>query len=330
MDDDDLRLSSAARSEVIATVINKLHTQYIFPAVAQEVALMLHQRQSRGEYDTLDEGGQFAETLTTHIQEISKDPHLIVFYEPQETVFDRNTAFSVDMRSMEAISNYGFERVERLTGNIGHFCINAFLSPTVAFRAVMNAMDFIAHTNALIIDLRTASGGDLSMLKFFASYFFLPDPIHLNDIYWRSRNSIQECWTLPYIPGHRYVGKPIYLLTSWTTSSIAEAFAYALQSEKRATVIGEVTAGEANPLDCFRLAAHFGCWIPVGHTTHPLTGTSWEGVGVRPDVEVTRENALKAAYTLALTHILGSNGHVQSPARYALEREIREVLAQQG
>jgi hypothetical protein len=338
MDDDTRRLSSAARSEVIDTFINKLHIQYIFPDIAEEIALMLHQRQSRGEYDAIDEGKQFAETLTTHIREVSKDPHLIVFYEAQEAqeaqeaVSAKNTVFSADGRDMGmgVIFNYGFEKVERLTGNIGHLCIRTFFSPTVAFRATITSMDFITYTNALIIDLRTASGGDLSMVKFFASYFFPPDPIHLNDIYWRSSNSIQQYWTLPYIPGHRYANKPVYILTSRATSSIAEAFIYALQCEKRATIVGEVTAGEANPLECFHLAAHFGSWIPVGHITNPVTGTNWEGVGVQPDVEVTRENALKAAYTLALKYVLGSNGHVQNPAQYALEREIREVLARPG
>ncbi len=330
MDNDNQRLSSAARSEVIDTIINKLHTHYIFPDVAEEVALMLHQRQSRGEYDAMGEGEQFAEVLTAHMREVSKDPHLIVFYERQEADADENTTFSAGGRDMGAIFNYGFEKVERLAGNIGYLCIDTFFSPTVAFRAAITTMYFIAHTNALIIDLRVAGGGDLSMVKFFASYFFLPDPIHLNDIYWRSSNSMQQYWTLPYIPGHRYANKPVYILTSRATSSIAEAFAYDLQSEKRATIIGEITAGEANPLERFHLAAHFASWIPVGRITNPVTETNWEGVGVRPDVEVTRENALNAAYTLALKYVLGSNGHVQNPAQQALEKEIRAVLAQQG
>jgi C-terminal processing protease CtpA/Prc len=315
---------------VIDTILSRLHTHYIFPDSADEITLMLHQRQSRGEYDEISEGKQFAETLTTHVREISNDSHLIVFYEPQQSYDHENTASPPDGRDVGPIFNYGFEKVERLAGNIGYLCINTFFSPTVAFRTAITSMDFIAHTNALIIDLRTASGGDLSMLKFFASYFFSPDPVHLNDIYWRNSNSTQEYWTLPYIPGQRYGNRSLYILTSRTTSSVAEAFAYDLQNEKRATIIGETTVGAANPLERFQLAPHFACWIPVGRITHPTTGTSWESVGVRPDVEVTRENALKTAYTLTLKYVLQSNGHVQNSAQFALEREIREVLAQQG
>jgi Peptidase family S41/N-terminal domain of Peptidase_S41 in eukaryotic IRBP len=330
MNNDIQRLSSAARSEVINALTNTLHAHYIFPEAAEEVAFMLHLRQSRGEYDALDEGKPFAETLTTHIREVSNDSHLSVFYEPQPANLDKDTEFSASGRDMGTIFNYGFEKVERLAGNIGLLCMSTFFSPTVAFRAAITAMDFIAHTNALILDLRAASGGDLMMLKFFASYFFGSDPVHLNDIYWRSHNSMQEYWTLPYIPGHRYAEKPVSILTSRSTAAVAEGLAYALQNEKRATIVGEVTAGEANPLERFALCAQFASWIPVGRIASPVTGTNWEGSGVRPDIEVTREDALKSAYTLALRHVLESNGHMQNPVQDALEREIREVLARQS
>lgn len=325
MDDDIYRLSSTVRSEVIDALINRLCTQYTFPAVASEIVLMLQKR--RGEYDAISEGRLFAAMLTTHMREISHDSHLLVSYEPQEVDIEGDGAFSVGRRDIGEILNYGFEKAERLTGNIGYLCINSFFSPTIAFRALMNALDFIAHTNALIIDLRKASGGDLAMLKFLASYFFQSDPVHLNDISWCGNT--QSYWTLPYIPGQRYATKPLFILTSHTTSSIAEAFAYDLQSQRRATIIGEVTAGEANPLERFPLAAHCASLIPVGHITNPVTGTNWEDIGVQPDVEVAQKNALQAAYTLALQYMLESNGHVHSPLQYALEKEIRAVLAQQ-
>lgn len=328
MDGNNHQLSG--QSEVIDTVINKLHTQYIFPKVAEDIALMLHQRQSRGEYDAMSEGRMFAEALTAHIREVSNDPHLIVFYEPHEVDAEEDTALSADGRDSGALFNYGFEKVERLAGNIGHLSIHTFFSPTAAFQAAITVMDFITHTHALIIDLRTASGGDLAMVKFFASYFFPPEPVHLNTIYWRSRDSTQQYWTLPYIPGHRYANKPLYILTSRATSSTAEAFVYDLQSQKRAIIIGEITAGEANPLERFHLASHFASLIPVGRITNPVTGTSWEGCGVQPDVEVAQEDALKTAYILALKYVLESNGHIHNPAQHALEKEIRAVLAQQS
>lgn len=300
MDDDIYHINGAVRSEVIKSLTDQIYAQYIFPDIAYEIACMLQQRQHQGEYDAMSEGRSFAERLTTHMREISKDSHLLVFYESPEADTDKAGTLSANAKDMEGSYNYGFEKAECLAGNIGYLCVNAFFSPTKALRALMTALDFIACTNALILDLRKGHGGDLAMLKFFASYFFLSDPVHLNDVYWHRSDCTQQYWTLPYIPGQRYARKPLSILTSHATSSTAEAFAYALQNQRRATVIGEVTAGEANPYERFHLAAHFASLIPVGHITNPVTGTNWEDIGVQPDIEVEQEHALKTAYTLAL------------------------------
>jgi hypothetical protein len=37
-------------------------------------------------------------------------------------------------------------------------------------------------------------------------------------------------WTLPYVPGQRYLGKDVYILTSKETFSAAEAFANDLKN----------------------------------------------------------------------------------------------------
>ena len=44
-----------------------------------------------------------------------------------------------------------------------------------------------------------------------------------------------------------------------------------------------------------RLPAGLTMFIPGGRARNPITGTNWEGVGVKPDTAVPGENALKAA-----------------------------------
>jgi hypothetical protein len=43
--------------------------------------------------------------------------------------------------------------------------------------------------------------------------------------------------------------------------------------------------------------------IPYGYAVNPITGGNWEGVGVRPDVEVPAGEALKEAHFLAVKRL---------------------------
>jgi C-terminal processing protease CtpA/Prc len=323
-------LSHTARSEVVETLIDKLYTHYVFPTVVEEIALFLRKRQNEGAYEAISGGEELARTLSAHLQEISKDKQLAVFYKHSETESSADEEASNHYKGSGdsgAIFNYGFEKVERLAGNIGYLSIHAFFSPSVAARAAITATDFIAHTNTLIIDLRKSVGGNLSMVNFFASYFFPPEPAHLNNIYWRASNSTQQFWTLPYVPGQRYVDKLVYILTSRTTPAASEEFTYDLQSQKHATVIGEATAGEANPHKTFQLTAQLDCCIPVGRVINPITGTNWEGTGVIPDIAVSQEDAFKTAYMLALRSVRAGFNGTSTPVQKKLAEEVHHILA---
>ena len=88
------------------------------------------------------------------------------------------------------------------------------------------------------------------------------------------------------MPGDRLTDAAIYILTSQDTFSAAEEFCYNLQNLNRATIIGEVTGGGAHPGDDHILSEQLTTFIPHGRAINPISGTNWEGTGVRPDIEV--------------------------------------------
>jgi C-terminal processing protease CtpA/Prc len=182
--------------------------------------------------------------------------------------------------------------------------VDVFVDPDLGGDTAAAAMNFISNTHALIIDLRNCNGGFPEMVAFFSTYFFEGAPVHLSDIYERPTNQTQQFWTLPFVPGKRYAGKDVYILTSKRTASGCEEFAYDLQQLKRAVVIGEITAGAANPGGTVRINEHFQVFIPTGRAINPISKTNWEGVGVKPDVEVSQEQALKAAQIAALKKLI--------------------------
>jgi branched-chain amino acid transport system substrate-binding protein len=324
-------LEESTRAEVIEGVLSKLHASYVFPEVAQAMEQAIRRRASRGEYDTISSGPQLARLLTVHLQEVSHDKHLHVVYfaepRPMREAGEPSPEEREEFRQFAALHNFGFEKVERLAGNIGYLDVRGFFPPEVASETAIAAMNFLANASALIIDLRQNGGGHPAMVAFLSSYLFT-QPTHLNDLYWREGDRTEQYWTLPYVPGRRDQTRPVYILTSAHTVSGAEEFCYNLKNLKRATLIGETTGGAAHPGRGYPITEHFGVGIPTGRPINPITGTDWEGIGVLPDVEVPAEEAFKVAHITALKKVLSAAGeNVTGPLKAAVE-EARTTLAE--
>jgi hypothetical protein len=302
-----LILKADIRSLVISGLTEKLIEYYIFPEVATRMVEDLRAREKRGEYDAISEPSQFSQLLTKDLRAISRDKHLRIFYS-KEPLSDRVVfpppAFFEDQRAEYARRNNGFEKVERLAGNIGYLDLRLFAPPEFGAETTAAAMNFLANCDALIIDLRKNGGGKPAMVAFIASYLFGPTPVHLNDLYIRRGNITQEFWTLPFVPGRRLENKPVYVLTSNFTFSGAEEFAYNLKNLKRGLIVGEITGGGAHPVSNQPVHKHFGISVPYARAVSPITKTNWEGTGVEPDVKVPAQEALHWAHLDAVQKLL--------------------------
>ncbi|MBA2732357.1 MAG: S41 family peptidase [Acidobacteria bacterium] len=309
----DIIIDAATRTQVIEGTLNRLNDSYVFPKIARQMEAAVRQRLQRREYDQITSAAALAETLTKHLQEISRDKHLHVLfnYEPRPLSVTRSAPSAEQLRDFRRAAliqsssiNHGFKRVERLDGNIGYLRVDLFVDPEFGGDTAAAALGFVSNTHALIIDIRNCNGGVPEMVALLSTYLFEDAPVHLSDIYDRPTNQTQQFWTLPYVPGKRYAGRDVYVLTSKRTASAAEEFAYDLQQLKRATIIGETTIGAANPGGTVRVNEHFQVFIPTGRAINPISKTNWEGFGVKPDVEVSEEQALKAAQIAALKKLI--------------------------
>jgi C-terminal processing protease CtpA/Prc len=263
-------------------------------------------RMERKEYDSLTEAAELAQKLTEDLRAVSRDKHLMVHYSPTPNAEraahgGQAAAERESRRRLSARMNHGFERVERLAGNIGYIDLREFSDPELGAETLAAAMTFVANTRALIIDLRHNGGGPPAMVALVCSYFFGSRPVHLNDLYWREGDRTEEYWTRPTVPGRRYEGKDVFLLTGRHTYSAAEEFAYNLKHLQRATIVGETSGGAAHHGEERKLAAGFSVYLPLPRAINPLTKTNWEGTGVKPDVAVPEEQAAQTAYVMALT-----------------------------
>jgi hypothetical protein len=324
-------LDSVARATLIDNLLQKLHDHYIFPEVARQMDAAIRAKAGSGAYDDLTTLEDLCERLTGDLQAVSHDKHLRLFYhaepEPEDEPEQPTPEQIEEFRQAMSLLNFGFARVERLPGNIGYLDLRGFFPASLGGEAAVAAMNLLAHTGALIVDLRQNDGGDPEMIALITSYLF-DQMTNLNNMYWRDGDRTQQFWTLPYVPGRRYgASKPVYVLTSSHTFSGAEEFAYNLKNLKRATIIGEVTGGGAHPVGGFAITPHVGARIPVGRAVNPISGTNWEGTGVTPDIAVPQQDALRTAQILALRCVLEQAGdHLAGPLA-DLVQEARAELA---
>ena len=247
-------------------------------------------------------GHGLASWLTERLQSVSPGRHLRVrwFEEAPADVATEDEHAQRERREAARADAWGLVRVERLDEEtIGLLEMSEFYPEAWIAAPVAEAMARLAGVRAVLFDLRRCRGGEPAGVARVASYLFGARPVHLNDLYIRIDDRLEEFWTRPDAPGPRFVDAPVFVLVSRATFSAAEEFAYGLQALGRARVVGEVTRGGANPGAIHRLDAHFAVFIPDARAINPVTGDSWEGRGVSPDVPCAADDALDVARGLA-------------------------------
>ena len=330
-DGPDRTVDARERTEVIEGALKHLDAAYIFADVAKKMRDAVAARVANHEYDSITSARALADTLTKHLQEVSKDKHLRVRYSSDPLPARRNEPTPEERaRFIENArrTNHGFNKLERLQGNVGYLELFGFSGLPEAGTTAVAAMNFLSNADALIIDLRQNGGGSPDMIGLITSYL-VDERVHLNDFYYRERDEMQQFWTWPYVEGRRFgTSKPVYVLTSNRTFSAAEEFTYNLKSLKRATIVGETTGGGAHPGGPRRITDHFAVWVPAGRAINPITKTNWEGSGIEPDVKVEAKQALKAAHLDALKKLRA--GEPDQRRGEQLDRAIEEVQKELG
>lgn len=314
----DMVIDAGIRAQVIEELTSKMSANYVFPDVAAKMNAEIRTRHKNGEYDQITSAVKFAELLATQMRDVSHDKHIQMRHE-KERPRTQSSADQGPKTNPDRVRNYGFAKYELLPGNVAYLELRGFSEvDAAASETASAAMNMVAGADALIIDLRRNGGGAPEMVALVTSYLYGDKKVHLNDLYFRPTDKTQQFWTTPKVAGKRYgPDKPVYVLTSANTFSAAEEFSYNLKNLKRATIVGETTAGGANPGDVMRTGEHFSTFVPTGRAISPITKTNWEGVGVVPDVAVPADKALLTAQIMATKPIAAAAAEPRTRARFA-------------
>lgn len=307
------QITVAEKNQVIDSAVDLMDRAYIFPGIAKQTVAFIRSQQKKKVYDTISNVNVFADRLTADFVSVCHDKHVHVFYSPDiipykplDQLMSIPDAEKAGYAEFLKHINYGISKVDVLQGNIGYVDFKVLCGPEFAGDVYASMMDYLEHTDALIIDLRNCGGSySPNAVPFLCSYFF-DMPTHLKDTRYNDSSKFEQSWTYAYVKGKRYLDKPLYILISNSTFSGAEEIAYDLKALKRATIIGQQSGGGANPGGTLRLTEHFGMFIPVGHVTNPITKMNWEGIGVTPDSIMDIRLALHKARLMAMRNSLAA------------------------
>jgi len=308
------QVTAETRRDTVEALEPVLRSYYAFPQAIDPIMAALRDHLARGDYAALNNPETFARELSADLVEASGDLHFSIGYDPDWVTAYRaaaaqSTAVKTFDDAVERPLNYGFQSVALLDGNVGYVRLDHFSDPGLGYETAIAAMRFVGNADALIFDMRYNGGGALEMAQLIASYLFSGDKdVELFHYFYNGDDGRIERgqWVLAALPGRRMPDIPVYVLTGTTSFSAAEWFSYTLGKHGRATLVGQVTAGGAHPVDRKPVNADYFVQVPIGQIREPLTDTDFETVGVQPDRLTPSWQALEVAHQMALERLAGA------------------------
>jgi hypothetical protein len=306
-------IDAPSRRAVLAALVRQLHARYVFPDSVAAIAARLESRRRAGAYDSTRTPAAFGAAVTEDLRPF--DIHFDLRYDTER---ERAllAAGSDTMRVLPELDpspdslaalrrgNFGFRAAEVLPGNIGCLEITFLHDLRFARASAAAAIEFVANSPAVILDLRRAPGGYGTMVQFLASAFFGADSVELLTTVDRELGTTRRGWSNPALSTRHLPGTDLYLLTSGSTGSAAEALAFELQAVGRARVVGERSAGAAHAGGWVPLGRGFVAFIPNARGFDPQTGRDWERTGVQPDIAAPAGRARENAQAEAVRRML--------------------------
>jgi retinol-binding protein 3 len=318
-------VDAAFTRQTVETVAATIDREYFDPAVAARLAATLTSRLAQGRYDAQHTAEELAGALTRDLLSESGDKHLAVTVVRAPDPSPAPAGADGDRALRGRRSNFGVQGLEILPGNVGYLNLTSFYRPAEAGDVFAAAARTLRSADALILDLRQNGGGSPDMVALVASHMFDGAGLPLFEIVPRPGGDARRYSTQSPGVADRNGSRPLYVLTAAGTFSAGEGLAFILQERHRATVVGERTAGAANPGRPYPVNAQLEVVVPNGRVRTAVTGRNWEGTGVSPDLGVPASDALRSAHALALRELLsrtpdGPWGQALRQALAAIER----------
>jgi len=286
----------------LATIAALVKEHYVYREKGAQTAQHLLTQYRQGAFRSAGNWQAFDSIATDLLRSFAHDGHLYVRYGPDivkglrapaDTAQQGEDVYHYGPAAVQ--NNFGFREVRILEGNTGYIRLSEINISAGSLPVLYAAMQLVARTQALIIDLRDNGGGGSEVGAVLESYF-LPKNMPLLEVQGR-HGPLETVRTVPWLLQEKY-RQPLYILVNKGTASAAEALAFTLQAHKRAVIVGQATAGGAHMNTWYPVNEHIYVSVSTAAPVLPGTTVSWEQQGVQPDHVTAPGRELAAAQQL--------------------------------
>ncbi|WP_294680322.1 S41 family peptidase [uncultured Fluviicola sp.] len=282
-------LSKKETDSLVIHYCSVLKEHYFDKPKANEIEKILMKKLKNKEFYEVP-AKHLTDKLSLLLRDITHDLHFYIgIQEPTPTQTDDGTR--EEQLSEEPKNHFsGFTEIKLLENNIGYIKWTEFIADDQSFQKLVAALTFLEGCDHLIFDISHCPGGDGRMGGFVNHHLYeSPD---YQDVLLKKCGGENE-WHQSEVPynysnGPKFFDIPVYIIISKNTASSAEYFALIAQETKRATILGETTAGAGNPVIMIPFDTYFA-YVPVCEIK-TAGGKSIEGKGVVPDVQLKSDH----------------------------------------
>ena len=290
------KITAEDKNAAIQSIAKQIAANYIYPEKGGQIASHIQTANFKGEFNKASTWQEFDELVTTELKSFSQDGHLYVKYNPDVVKDLKNPGMTEESKG----HIYGetspqtamIQESKILDGNVGYMKITAISIRKNNLQELYDAMNKMQGTKAMIIDLRDNGGGGSEVGAVLES-FFLPDATPTLQFTKRDGNFTIDS-TVSWLKEKKYE-KPVYIIVNKKTASAAEAFAFVLQQNNRAKIVGERSAGAAYMNSWYAVDDENFVSVSTAAPSIPGKNISWELSGLQPDIKVKKGDALEIA-----------------------------------
>ena len=191
-------------------------------------------------------------------------------------------------------------------------------------KSISDAMDAVADTRALVIDVRANGGGDERLAQELAGCFVAERALYAKHVYRDPKSPggftpPRERWLEPNPNRPRYTGR-VAVLSGPAVMSSCEGFLKMMKQVPGAVVVGAASQGSSGNPKPHDLHNGVTVFLPSWKDMLP-DGREIEGVGIPPDVEVKAAPAEFAAADPVLESAPGATCANRQPTERARRPE---------